>query len=259
MDQKEISIGDTQSVVVSFSNAENAEGSFLYYQKQGGEVKNIKASKSVDGAALYEIPFKSASDCGKYNLVKVAWVSPSQGESAISSNAEDGYSFSVAEELSGEDEDAVSAYSLGDNGELTKEDSLEDAIAAASEEAGSQDDNGIQTYSSDEGVAPLAMSGDSSRISSKMVIALDPGHGGHDSGAVNEGKGLYEKNLTLKIAQYCKAELDTYSNVITYMTRSSDEYVGLTERVNRAVEAGANVFVSFHINSASSQATGFEV
>ena len=42
------------------------------------------------------------------------------------------------------------------------------------------------------------------------------------------------------------------------MTRSSDEYVGLSDRVQRAVNAGANVFVSFHIN-ATAGATGFEV
>ena len=270
VDQKDISVGDTQNVVVSFADSKNADGSTLYYQKQGGKIESIKASKSADGAALYEIPFKTASDCGKYNLVKVAWNGSSSGESKIASDTEDGYSFSVVDKVVDEDEDGVSAYSLDGNGEITKEDSVADAIVSATNETAnsSSDDDAavsegaageVQSYASVAGVAPLAIGGDESRASKKMVIALDAGHGGSDSGAVNEGKGLYEKTLTLKIAQYCKAELDTYSNVSTYMTRSGDEYVGLSERVKRAVNAGANVFVSLHINSAESVATGFEV
>ena len=270
VDQKDISVGDTQNVVVSFADSKNADGSTLYYQKQGGKIESIKASKSADGAALYEIPFKTASDCGKYNLVKVAWNGSSSGESKIASDTEDGYSFSVVDKVVDEDEDGVSAYSLDGNGEITKEDSVADAIvSAANETANSSPDNDaavsegaageVQSYASAAGVAPLAIGSDGSRASKKMVIALDAGHGGSDSGAVNESKGLYEKTLTLKIAQYCKAELDTYSNVSTYMTRSGDEYVGLSERVKRAVNAGANAFVSFHINSAESVATGFEV
>ncbi len=270
VDQKDISVGDTQNVVVSFADSKNADGSTLYYQKQGGKIESIKASKSADGAALYEIPFKTASDCGKYNLVKVAWNGSSSGESKIASDTEDGYSFSVVDKVVDEDKDGVSAYSLDGNGEITKEDSVADAIVSATNEtANSSPDNDaavsegaageVQSYASVAGVAPLAIGSDGSRASKKMVIALDAGHGGSDSGAVNESKGLYEKTLTLKIAQYCKAELDTYSNVSTYMTRSGDEYVGLSERVKRAVNAGANVFVSFHINSAESVATGFEV
>ena len=270
VDQKDISVGDTQNVVVSFADSKNADGSTLYYQKQGGKIESIKASKSADGAALYEIPFKTASDCGKYSLVKVAWNGSSSGESKIASDTEDGYSFSVVDKVVDEDEDGVSAYSLDGNGEITKEDSVVDAIVSATNEtANSSPDNDaavsegaageVQSYASVAGIAPLAIGSDGSRASKKMVIALDAGHGGSDSGAVNENKGLYEKTLTLKIAQYCKAELDTYSNVSTYMTRSGDEYVGLSERVKRAVNAGANVFVSFHINSAESVATGFEV
>ena len=89
-----------------------------------------------------------------------------------------------------------------------------------------------------------------------MVIALDPGHGGEDPGAVNGN--LVEKVLNLKIATYCKEALGRYSNVEVFMTRNSDESVGLNERVRRAVDAGASVFVSFHINSTAG-ATGFEV
>lgn len=93
--------------------------------------------------------------------------------------------------------------------------------------------------------------------SSDLIVVLDAGHGGYDSGAV--GHGLMEKNLTLKIANYCKSELEKYQGVKVYMTRSSDLYVGLEQRVSIAAGRRADVFVSLHINAASSSANGAEV
>ena len=63
----------------------------------------------------------------------------------------------------------------------------------------------------------------------------------------------------MKIAQYCKEELEKYSGVTVYMTRSTDVAVGLEERVQMAKNWGADVFVSIHMNSASPAATGAEV
>ena len=93
---------------------------------------------------------------------------------------------------------------------------------------------------------------------SYLVVVLDAGHGGYDGGAA--GNGLTEKVLTLKIAQYCKAELEKYQGVKVYMTRTSDTYVGLDTRVSYAAGVKADVFVSLHINSASNaSASGAEV
>ena len=94
--------------------------------------------------------------------------------------------------------------------------------------------------------------------SSNLIVVLDAGHGGYDSGAV--GNGLYEKNLNLKIAKYCKAELEKYAGVKVYMTRSTDHFVALDQRVSIAAGHKADVFVSLHINSAAnSAASGAEV
>lgn len=90
-----------------------------------------------------------------------------------------------------------------------------------------------------------------------LVVVLDAGHGGSDYGA--SGNGLREKNLTLMIAAYCKAELESYKGVSVYMTRSKDTYVGLNERVVYASSVNADVFVSLHINSAVKTAYGAEV
>ena len=85
--------------------------------------------------------------------------------------------------------------------------------------------------------------------SGDLIVVLDAGHGGRDSGAV--GNGLYEKSLTLKIAQYCKAELEKYKGVKVYLTRANDTFVDLSKRVSKASAVKADVFVSIHLNSFS--------
>lgn len=93
---------------------------------------------------------------------------------------------------------------------------------------------------------------------SDLIVVLDPGHGGLDTGAM--GYGLEEEDLTLKIARYCQKELEKYKGVKVYMTRTTDTYVGLNERIEKASELKADVFVSLHINSSvSNTAKGAEV
>ena len=98
-----------------------------------------------------------------------------------------------------------------------------------------------------------------------IVVALDPGHDAKDAGA--QGFGLKEEDLTLKIANYCKEELEQYSGVEVYMTRTGAacpyDKAGancIENRVNAAADAGAQIFVSFHLNSSTaSSAKGAEV
>lgn len=93
-----------------------------------------------------------------------------------------------------------------------------------------------------------------------MVIVLDPGHGGSDPGTSNKSEGLIESQLNLKVANYCKAELEKYTGIKVYMTRTSDTYVSLEDRVKIAKNYGAHLFVSIHMNSATSKnAEGAEV
>ena len=106
-------------------------------------------------------------------------------------------------------------------------------------------------------VADIVMPASTAKAAGNKVVVLDPGHGGSDGGA--SANGLVEKNINLKIAQYCKAELEAYGGVTVYMTRNDDRDVGLTERVNMAKNWGADVFVSLHINSATASAKGVEV
>ena len=88
------------------------------------------------------------------------------------------------------------------------------------------------------------------------TIVVDPGHGGHDSGAV--GNGYREKDLALQIGLKLGEELRKDYNVI--MTRTTDVFKTLQERPEMGNVRSADLFVSVHLNSSgSSSASGTEV
>ncbi|MCM1180379.1 MAG: N-acetylmuramoyl-L-alanine amidase [Clostridium sp.] len=83
-----------------------------------------------------------------------------------------------------------------------------------------------------------------------MIIALDPGHGGEENGAWYYGRK--EKDVNYRIAELVKEELSAYPNITVVLTRDGDEEIGLQGRVIRAADAGADVFVSLHLNASVS-------
>lgn len=88
-------------------------------------------------------------------------------------------------------------------------------------------------------------------------IALDPGHGGHDPGAIGP-TGIREKDVTLSIAQRTKKLLEK-AGLQVLMTRDNDATVKLEERTAKANAADADLFVSLHCNAAEvAVATGVE-
>jgi N-acetylmuramoyl-L-alanine amidase len=90
-----------------------------------------------------------------------------------------------------------------------------------------------------------------------VKIYLDAGHGGKDNGA--SGNGLNEKNVVLDLAKRVETKLKAYSNVQVLQTRTTDVFLELSERTTKANQWGADVFVSFHCNSApDTSAKGFE-
>ncbi|MCM8818689.1 MAG: N-acetylmuramoyl-L-alanine amidase [Candidatus Omnitrophica bacterium] len=98
----------------------------------------------------------------------------------------------------------------------------------------------------------------------KFVILIDPGHGGHDSGAIGN-YGLREKDVNLDVAlrveRYLKKQLEKYTSVEIYLTRKEDVFISLEERVNIAKGLNADIFFSIHTNSSRfnrENADGFE-
>ena len=75
------------------------------------------------------------------------------------------------------------------------------------------------------------------------VVALDPGHGGVDPGAISP-HGIYEKNITLPTARLLARQLYLTGRYRTVLTRRGDTYVSLRERVARARAAHAELFLS---------------
>lgn len=92
------------------------------------------------------------------------------------------------------------------------------------------------------------------RLNMTKKIMLDPGHGGHDPGAV--ANNLKEKDLVLKIAKKTKAILEKVYGATVKLTRSTDVYIDLSQRARLANNWGADYFASIHINAGGG--TGFE-
>ena len=89
-------------------------------------------------------------------------------------------------------------------------------------------------------------------------VVLDPGHGGHDAGAIGPG-GLREKDLVLSIAHRLKPLLEQRLGTRVVMTRDDDRFVPLEERTAIANQHQADLFISIHGNSSRGRrATGAE-
>jgi len=80
------------------------------------------------------------------------------------------------------------------------------------------------------------------------MVALDPGHGGVDPGAISP-HGIYEKSLTLATARELARQLDLTGRYRTVLTRRGDTFVSLRQRITRARAAHAELFVSIHADA----------
>jgi N-acetylmuramoyl-L-alanine amidase len=85
------------------------------------------------------------------------------------------------------------------------------------------------------------------RTNPRVLVMLDPGHGGKDPGAIGL-EGLREVDVILPVALQV-AQILRKNGIEVKMTRNSDYYVGLDERVTLSRQAGATLFVSIHANS----------
>ena len=84
-------------------------------------------------------------------------------------------------------------------------------------------------------------------VSLKKVIVIDPGHGGHDPGAI--GAQGYEKDVNLAAALALKERLERSQRYRVVLTRGDDTYVPLEQRVRIAQGSGADLFISLHSDS----------
>jgi N-acetylmuramoyl-L-alanine amidase len=82
----------------------------------------------------------------------------------------------------------------------------------------------------------------------KIIVAIDPGHGGKDPGAAGP-TGVREKDVVLRISQQLAAKINADPNMHAYMTRDGDRFVQLRQRMESARTAEADLFISIHADS----------
>ncbi len=81
-----------------------------------------------------------------------------------------------------------------------------------------------------------------------IIVALDPGHGGEDPGAIGPG-GTREKDVVLQIALRLRDRINAIPNMRAYLTRDADFFVPLHIRVQKARRVQADLFISIHADA----------
>ena len=99
-----------------------------------------------------------------------------------------------------------------------------------------------------EGAAPAPRQPEGLR---DVIVAVDPGHGGEDPGAIGKG-GVYEKDVVLSIARRLRDRINGADGFNAVMVREGDYYVSLRKRTSIAREHRADMFVSIHADAFTS-------
>ena len=81
----------------------------------------------------------------------------------------------------------------------------------------------------------------------KLIVVIDPGHGGVDPGA--QVKTIREADIMLSLAKVVAEEIERLDNTKVILTRTSDEFTSLDERLMLAVRVGADLFISLHADT----------
>ena len=266
IDNPSVTTPGTQKVVVGYSKGTVLTSAVLKYKNvTTGEEYSVEASDIQESAAVFEMTYEDDSWTGTYSIEDITYTVDGaeyslnfakcgiEGKFAVNQICETDPDAVVEGEKTEENTDVsdadVSFTAITQDGTVYEEDSIAEVINDA-----------IDTQSADSEIAAYA-----GRAATRLVVVLDPGHGGYDPGAI--ANGTNEKTLTLKIAKYCKDALEKNGRIQVYMTRESDTSVGgatnasadLKNRVSFAVSKNADLFVSIHLNSAGAAVYGAEV
>jgi N-acetylmuramoyl-L-alanine amidase len=95
---------------------------------------------------------------------------------------------------------------------------------------------------------PVLAEAPGGKVDRLIVVALDPGHGGEDPGAVGPS-GLREKDVVLAVALQLRDQINTIPGMRAMLTRDADFFVPLHERVRKARRVQADLFVSIHADA----------
>lgn len=103
---------------------------------------------------------------------------------------------------------------------------------------------------------PMLLPGSAAAWGRERIIVVDAGHGGHDAGCV--GRSEREKDINLDVAQRLARKINAMPGYKAVLTRDSDVFLTLQKRADIANEAGADLFISIHVNSVARESAGRE-
>ena len=249
---------NTQNIVVSWGDGtEQISNMRITVQKEDGSTEEWTCSNQSRYLYVFSKEYVDESDQSTYTVTDIRFEENQQEQCFLLTDLNVEVEFGVNKAYDGieelqplDPEDAVetSIVTIDENGETEAQDNIASALTAVSEEMGAS--AGIR----------------SAEKAGEIVVALDPGHDNRHGGT--SGAGLTEQELTLKIAKYAKAELETYNGVKVYMTRTTaacpypetgTSGACIEKRVQAAAKAGAKIYVSLHLNSGSASANGAEI
>lgn len=254
VDNPTLTSGSAENFVLSMNDANGYSDFSITVQKMDGTTFDLEASEQVDKLVKFTKEFSSA-DKGEYSVTTLHYSYNGEKYYLNFSDLGMDVKFGVDQEYAGYDETLPDMTQ-----DVTEDDELNSAVVQVTnlDDASEEVADGIMASDSEVAMALIDEDSDIATQSNEGVtICLDPGHGGNDSGAIGVNN-VYEKNLTLKIAQYCKQELEKY-NCHVVMTRTGDTNPSLEDRANFAKSQGAQYLISIHLNSGSGYAVGAEV
>ena len=247
-----------EEFVASFGDGtENIDSMKLIVQKNDGSTLEIENVNRVSELYHFKRSFSEA-ESGVYTVTEIRYFIGQQEYRIVLSdlgiNAQFGvneeydeyvatYSNDVSEDFSDIQGSVVSLDSSNvDNAEALVEEKVKEIEASTPSTLSDLDLNSAAR----------------AKANDEFVIALDPGHGGNDPGSTTYS-GISEATFTWKIANYCKQELETYMNVRVVLTHNGNTSMELDERVTSAVNQGADVLISIHLNALNGAGRGAEV
>jgi len=147
----------------------------------------------------------------------------------------------IAERLAGRQQEASPAPGA-------RHDPLGDLIAQQSGRAPTGAAASFTKPADNKPAALAALTKTEGKTDRLVIVALDPGHGGEDPGAVGPG-GTREKDVVLQIAHRLRDRINQQPNMRAYLTRDADFFVPLQVRVQKARRVQADLFISLHADA----------
>ena len=241
-----VNSNDTQKLVLSLKNAEGYSNFKVSVKKSDGTSFDMETTSQEGNLVEFSRVFTEKDE---YTVTTLHYVYNGQAYYLNLGDLDMDVKFGVDQEYSGYDPSLpdLTAGTTSDEGvvQVTDLNNVEEQV-----------EDGILSSSAASAIATIGEDVNA-RARKEVTICLDPGHGGSDGGAIAVN-GANEKDLTLKIAKYCKQELEKYDCKV-FMTRYDDRDVDLKERAIIARNNGADYLISIHLNSSSPGAMGAEV